>query len=123
MKQWDKLLGSSISKLVPKMYTWFKIAWAVIAAVLVLLILLHSPKGDGLGGIGGQAQLFSSTKSAETTLNRLTWTLTVLFLGLTVALSAGWIPQPGIAAKPDTQQQAPVPAKPLSIPQNLPSNN
>jgi preprotein translocase subunit SecG len=120
LKQWDKLLSSNISKLVPKMYTWFKIAWAVIAALLVLLILLHSPKGDGLGGIGGQAQLFSSTKSAETTLNRLTWTLTVLFLGLTVALSAGWIPQPGIAKSP-TQQQAPAP-KP-SIPQNLPSNN
>jgi preprotein translocase subunit SecG len=100
------------------MYTWFKIAWAVIAALLVLLILLHSPKGDGLGGIGGQAQLFSSTKSAETTLNRLTWTLTVLFLGLTVALSAGWIPQPSIANPTTTQQ---VPATPTKIPANLPS--
>jgi preprotein translocase subunit SecG len=74
------------------MYIGVKIVWAVIAASLIFLVLLHSPKGDGLGGMGGQAQLFSSTKSAETTLNRLTWALTVLFLGLTVILSAGWLP-------------------------------
>jgi len=44
-----------------------------------------------LSGLGGQAQLFTSTKSAETTLNRITWTLTVLFIGLTIVLSAGWL--------------------------------
>ncbi len=65
--------------------------WAFSALGLIVLVLLHSPKGDGLGGIGGQAQLFTSTKSAETTLNRATWTLTVLFMALTVALSAGWL--------------------------------
>jgi preprotein translocase subunit SecG len=101
------------------MYTWFKIAWAVIAAILILLILLHSPKGDGLGGIGGQAQLFSSTKSAETTLNRLTWTLTVLFLSLTVALSAGLIAPP-VTTTPATQ---PTSSPTNAIPTNLPSSN
>lgn len=65
--------------------------WTVSAVGLIVLVLLHSPKGDGLGALGGQAQLFTSTKSAETTLNRLTWTLTVLFMGLTVVLSAGWL--------------------------------
>lgn len=68
-----------------------QIVWAISAVGLIVLVLLHSPKGDGLGGLGGQAQLFTSTKSAETTLNRLTWTLTVLFIGLTLALSAGWL--------------------------------
>lgn len=67
--------------------------WALSALGLVILVLLHSPKGDGLGGLGGQAQLFTSTKSAETTLNRITWTLTVLFMGLTVVLSANWLPK------------------------------
>lgn len=65
--------------------------WAFSGFGLIVLVLLHSPKGDGLGAIGGQAQLFTSTKSAETTLNRVTWILTVLFMGLTVILSAGWI--------------------------------
>lgn len=67
--------------------------WALSALGLVVLVLLHSPKGDGLGGIGGQAQLFSSTKSAEATLNRVTWTLAVVFMGLVVVLSAGWLPK------------------------------
>lgn len=68
--------------------------WALSAIGLIILVLLHSPKGDGIGAIGGQAQLFSSTKSAEDTLNRITWALTVIFMGLTVVLSAGWLPQP-----------------------------
>jgi preprotein translocase subunit SecG len=67
------------------------IIWTASAVGLVVLVLLHSPKGDGLGGLGGQAQLFTSTKSAETALNRVTWTLTALFMGLTVVLSAGWL--------------------------------
>ncbi len=67
--------------------------WVFSGVALVVLVLLHSPKGDGIGAIGGQAQLFSSTKSAENTLNRVTWTLTVIFLSLTVVLSAGWLPK------------------------------
>ncbi len=77
--------------------TILKVIWMVAAVGLTALVLLHSPKGDGLGGLGGQAQLFTSTKSAETTLNRVTWTLTVLFMGLTVVLSAGWL---DVAAAP-----------------------
>ncbi len=68
-----------------------KVIWATSAIGLTVLVLLHSPKGDGLGALGGQAQLFTSTKSAETTLNRATWTLTALFMGLTIVISAGWL--------------------------------
>jgi preprotein translocase subunit SecG len=67
--------------------------WVFSALGLVILVLLHSPKGDGLGGLGGQAQLFTSTKSAETTLNRVTWILTVVFMGLAIVLSANWLPK------------------------------
>ena len=67
--------------------------WVFSATGLIILVMLHSPKGDGIGAIGGQAQLFSSTKSAESTLNRVTWALTVIFLGLTVVLSANWLGQ------------------------------
>ncbi|OKH38661.1 preprotein translocase subunit SecG [[Phormidium ambiguum] IAM M-71] len=68
--------------------------WAFSALALIVLVLLHSPKGDGIGAIGGQAQLFSSTKSAETTLNRVTWALTIVFMGLTIVLSANWLTPP-----------------------------
>ncbi|ADB94833.1 protein translocase, SecG subunit [Candidatus Atelocyanobacterium thalassa isolate ALOHA] len=68
-----------------------QIIWTISAISLIFLILLHSPKGDGLGGIGGQAQLFTSTKSAEKTLNQITWTLSTIFIAITIILSAGWL--------------------------------
>jgi preprotein translocase subunit SecG len=67
--------------------------WMLSALGLIILVLLHSPKGDGLGSLGGQAQLFTSTKSAETTLNRVTWALTVMFMGMTIILSANLLPK------------------------------
>jgi preprotein translocase subunit SecG len=65
--------------------------WSLSALGMIVLVLLHSPKGDGIGGIGGQAQLFTSAKSAETALNRVTWILSITFISLTVVLSAGWL--------------------------------
>ncbi len=70
--------------------TILKAIWMFSAVGITVLVLLHSPKGDGLG-IGGQAQLFTSTKSAETSLNRITWVLTAIFMVITVILSAGWL--------------------------------
>ncbi len=85
-----------------------QIVWLVAAVGLVILVMLHSPKGDGLGALGGQAQLFTSTKSAETTLNRATWTLTILFMGITVILSGGWLDtlQPAVDSAPVIEQPA-----------------
>lgn len=57
--------------------TVLRIIWMASAALLTVLVLLHSPKGDGIAGIGGQAQLFTSAKSAEKTLNQVTWTLKI----------------------------------------------
>ncbi len=71
--------------------TVVKVVWAIAAVGVCVLVLLHSPKGDGLGALGGQAQLFTSTKSAEETLNRATWLLTIVFMALTVVISGGWL--------------------------------
>jgi preprotein translocase subunit SecG len=71
--------------------TIVEIIWSVSAFGLTAMVLLHSPKGDGIGGIGGQAQLFSSTKSAESNLNRITWGLFLVFITTTIILSAGWL--------------------------------
>ncbi|MCF2972480.1 preprotein translocase subunit SecG [Synechococcus sp. Nb3U1] len=73
------------------MEAFFEFLWSASAILLVILVLLHSPKGDGLAGIGGQAQLFSSSKSAEQSLNRITWTVATLFLSISVVLGAGWL--------------------------------
>jgi len=63
----------------------------IVSAIgLILAILLHSPKGEGLAGIGGQARLFSSQKGMESGLNKITGTLAAVFL--TVALLIGLLP-------------------------------
>lgn len=58
-----------------------------------------------MGGmaVGAAAGMFSSTRSAESTLNRVTWTLVTIFLLLAVLLSAGWL-------QLDTQQSGFSPA-------------
>jgi preprotein translocase subunit SecG len=66
--------------------------WMISAVLLIVSVLLHSPKGDGMGGLASSGgSMFTSARSAEETLNRITWTLLGLFLGLAVMLSAGWL--------------------------------
>ena len=67
-------------------------SWISTGLLLIVLVLLHSPKGDGMGGLAASgSSMFSSASSAEATLNRLTWTCLGLFLSLAVILSAGWL--------------------------------
>ena len=67
-------------------------SWIGTGLLLIVLVLLHSPKGDGMGGLAASgSSMFSSASSAEATLNRLTWTCRALFLSLAVILSAGWL--------------------------------
>lgn len=47
---------------------------------LILLVLLHSAKGEGLGSIGSQARVFASQKGLEGGLNRLTGVAGAIFL-------------------------------------------
>jgi preprotein translocase subunit SecG len=66
--------------------------WMLSAVLLIVSVLLHSPKGDGMGGLASSGgSMFTSARSAEATLNRITWILLGLFLGLAVVLSAGWL--------------------------------
>ena len=51
----------------------------VSAFLLIVLILMHSPKGDGIAGIGNAAQVLSSQKSAVKGLNKLTFFVATVF--------------------------------------------
>jgi preprotein translocase subunit SecG len=102
--------------------SFVQLLWSASAVALIALVLLHSPKGDGIGGIGGQAQLFTSAKTAETTLNRVTWTLFVAFVIMTIVLSANWLPS--AATAPTTPAEvSPVPETTLPdlVPESIPS--
>lgn len=63
----------------------------VSALLLIILILLHSPKGDGIAGMGGAGNLFSSQKSAEVGLNKLTGYVAAIFIICTFLLGFGII--------------------------------
>ena len=61
----------------------------ISAVLLIVLILMHSPKGDGIAGIGNAAQMFSSQKSAENGLNKLTAIVAITFLVCVFLLGFG----------------------------------
>ena len=64
--------------------------WIGSGVLLIVSVLLHSPKGDGMGGLASSGgSMFTSVSSAEATLNRISWTLLAIFLALAVVLSAG----------------------------------
>ena len=66
--------------------------WLASGVLLIISVLLHSPKGDGMGGLAASGgSMFSSARSAEQTLNRISWTLLAIFIGLAIVLSAGWL--------------------------------
>ena len=70
------------------------LVWAVqiiSALLLIVLILLHSPKGDGIAGIGGASHVVASQKSAEKGLNKLTGIVAGIFLICTFLLGFGII--------------------------------
>ncbi|MDO5307150.1 MAG: preprotein translocase subunit SecG [bacterium] len=69
-----------------------KFLWSiqVISAILlIVLVLMHSPKGDGIAGIGNAAQMFTSQKSAEKGLNKLTAIIAIIFVVTVFVLGFG----------------------------------
>ena len=71
-----------------------KLIWTtqvISALLLIVLILMHSPKGDGIAGIGNAAQMFSSQKSAEQGLNKLTGIVAAVFVVCIFILGFGLI--------------------------------
>ncbi len=63
----------------------------VTSILLIALVLLHSPKGDGIAAIGGASQMFSSQKSAEKGLNKLTYIVSGIFIICTFLLGFGLV--------------------------------
>lgn len=60
------------------------ILWIIISILLIFAIMIHNPKSQG---IGGQNQLFVSTRSSEATLNKVTWCLIGLFFSFAIYIA------------------------------------
>ncbi len=68
--------------------TTFLIGVQFISAIcLVITILLHTAKGEGLGGIGGAAKLFGTPKGLEQGLDKITTTFAVSFIVVSILLA------------------------------------
>ena len=66
----------------------FFLTLQIMSAVgLIATVLLHTAKGEGLGGIGGQAKIFGTQKGLEEGLNRLTAGCAVSFVLLSIVLA------------------------------------
>jgi preprotein translocase subunit SecG len=62
----------------------------ILSAVsLVLFVMLHTAKGEGMGGIGGAAKLFGTPKGLEEGLDKVTAGSAAIFM--TVSLILGII--------------------------------
>ena len=60
---------------------------SLTAVFLIIAILLHSAKGEGLGGIGGSAKIFGTPKGMEEGLDKITWGLAIAFMTISVLLA------------------------------------
>ena len=58
----------------------------IFALGLILAILMHAAKGEGLGGIGGTARLFGTQKGLEDGLNKITSFFAVAFVACSLVL-------------------------------------
>ncbi len=69
-----------MESIIPAVRIILQIIQVLSALVLIFLVLIHSPKGDGIGAIGSTAQIFASQKGAEAALNKITaWTAGVFY--------------------------------------------
>lgn len=63
----------------------------ISSLLLIVLILMHSPKGDGIAGIGNAAQMFTSQKECRKGLNKLTGIVAGIFVLCVFLLGFGII--------------------------------
>lgn len=63
------------------------ISQVFLSIALIAAVLLHSAKGEGLAGIGGQAHMFGSQKGVEAGLNRITAGLGTAWILVAIALA------------------------------------
>jgi preprotein translocase subunit SecG len=58
----------------------------ITAAALITFIMLQSPKGEGLGAIGGTATIFKVQKKKEKLLRNISLVLAIAFVMLSLVL-------------------------------------
>ena len=67
------------------MYTFITVLIIIACALLVLVVLIQNPKGGGLGQtFGGLSNQFLGVKRTTDFLEKATWTLAIVLVGLSL---------------------------------------
>ncbi len=126
------------------MYTLLVIMHVFVSIFLILVVLLQTGKGSGMGAaFGGSAQTLFGSRGKSTPLQKITAVMAVLFMSLSIALASFSVSgrsalteetpadkDSGIA--PEPQKEAPVgkasdassaPAKPSATPAEQPATS
>jgi len=70
------------------MATALMVLQLLVSIALIAVVLLQKSKGEGLGSIGGSAQMFfDKARGIDRTLERATTLIAVLFMVLSIALT------------------------------------
>lgn len=70
------------------MFTFLLVVQLFVSIALIAVVLFQKSKGEGLGSIGGGAQLFfDKSKGLDKTLERATTIIATVFLLLSVVLA------------------------------------
>ena len=70
------------------MGVFLMILQVLVSIGLIVVVLLQRSKGEGLGAIGGSAQMFfDKARGIDRTLERATTLIAVLFMVLSIALT------------------------------------
>lgn len=64
-----------------------KVVQTILSLVLIVAVILHSAKGEGIGAIGGQAKIFGSQKGVEAGLNRFATIVAILWGVLSLVIA------------------------------------
>jgi len=72
-------------------YVTLLVLEAILGVLMIVLVLVHAPKGDGMAGIGSSATLFTGKRGAEAGLDKLTWVVFFLFMAVCTVLGFGFV--------------------------------
>jgi protein translocase SecG subunit len=61
-----------------------KFIWLVVSVILIILILIRTPKNSGLESFATKSNLLGSPNSAEKILNQFTWLLITSYFLLAI---------------------------------------
>lgn len=64
-----------------------KVVQVILSILLIVAVMLHSAKGEGIGAMGGGAKVFGSQKGVESGLNRFASIIAILWCVIACVLA------------------------------------